>query len=81
MINVTHFQWKKSGMDLSTNDSKYIIGSIPLSSLTVLNTTFEDEDRYILEIYTEIYDIAEFFFHLRILGGKIDTFSFRQYRV
>ncbi|XP_022298408.2 uncharacterized protein LOC111107483 [Crassostrea virginica] len=70
MINVTHFQWKKSGMDLSTNDSKYIIGSIPLSSLTVLNTTFEDEDRYILEIYTEIYDIAEFFFHLRILGGN-----------
>ena len=80
MINVTHFQWKKSEMDLST-DSKYIIGSLPLSSLTVLNTTFEDEDRYILEIYTEIYDIAEFFFHLRILGGKIDTFSFRQYRV
>lgn len=73
-INITSFEWRKGGVVLNTSNPNYIVDEFPLPSLTVLNTTFDDEYHYELDIHTEKYDTQTSAFFLDIVGRKLYFF-------
>lgn len=73
-INITSFEWRKGGVVLNTSNPNYIVDDFPLPSLTVLNTTFDDEYHYEIDIHTEKYDTQTSAFFLDIVGRKLYFF-------
>ncbi|XP_048742476.1 uncharacterized protein LOC125655972 isoform X2 [Ostrea edulis] len=67
LINVTYFEWKKDGAIL--NDPRYTVGSLPLPTLTIPNSTFSDRGNYKIRVRTHGYGTANDDFYLDVSGS------------